>query len=171
MGRKKDNFEIENLEEWANWLEGLEKEHVDRFKSRVLRSAGLRALEITQDNTPVRSNRLAGSFNFGDKNNVFMMKVGKTSFVVWGTTVKYVRYVEEGFEQNEGRFVPGFWKNGVFHYIPYEEAKKKDIGGMVLTGVKVKGAHMIQKGLDGMKEDLDDIVEFEFRRLYAELEE
>lgn len=170
MAQNKNNVNIENLDKWLDWLEGLEKEHIDRFKSRVLRSAALRGMEYTQDYTPVRSGILAGSFRPGDKNNIFLLKVGKkTSYVVYGTVVKYVRYVEEGFEQEAGRFVPGFWRNGVFHYIPYEEAKAQGIGGMVLTGAKVEGAHMIQKGFDDMQEDLDDIVEFEFKRLYAEL--
>lgn len=163
MGRRDDNFEIDNLDKWIDWLDGLDKKHVDRFKSRVLRSAGLRGLEYTQDYTPVRSGTLADSYNFGDKNNVFELKIGKTSLVVWGTMVKYARHVEEGFEQNEGRFVPGFWKNGVFHYRPKYET------GMVLTGKVIPGAHQMAKGMESMEDDLDDIAEFEFRRLYAEL--
>ena len=163
MARKDDNFEIDNLDKWLTWLDGLEKKHVERFKSRVLRSAAFRGLEYTQDYTPVRTGGLAGSFNIGDKDNVFQLKVGKTSYVVWGTAKKYARHVEEGFKQTAGRFVPGFWKNGTFHYRPGYET------GMVLTGKVIAGAHMMSKGMENMEKDLDKIVEFEFRRLYAEL--
>jgi len=40
---------------------------------------------------------------------------------------------------------------------------------MVLTGKVIEGAHMLEKSLDYLKEDMEDIVLFEFRRLYAEL--
>jgi len=163
MARRDDNLEIENLEDWIKWLDGLDDEHIERFKSRVLRSAGLRGLEYTQDLTPVRSGTLADSYSFGDKNNVFELKAGKTSYVVWGTTVKYARHVEEGFEQQAGRFVPGFWKNGTFHY-------REDYDtGMVLTGKVIPGAHQMAKGIEYLDDDLSDIVDFEFQRLYAEL--
>jgi hypothetical protein len=161
---RNDVLYIDNLDKWENWLKGLEEGNVDRFKDRVLRTSGLRTLEYVDDLTPRRAGPLQNSAQVGDKNNVFRVKVGKTSYVVVGTTVKYARYVEEGFQQKAGRFVPGYWSDsGTFHYQPGYPS------GMVLTGKFIEGAHMYRKALDYLQDDMDQIVEFEFRRLYAEL--
>lgn len=162
---RKDGLHIEGLDQWLKWLEDVEAEHTDRMKSRVLRTSAFRGLEVTQDNTPRRSGRLAGSMSVGDKDNLFKVQVGKTSWVFWGTAVSYAAAVNDGFQQDKGRFVPGFWgNNGVFHYQPGAKT------GMVLTGKFVEGARMFEKGIQALESgDFDKIVEFEFRRLYDEL--
>lgn len=170
----KTELTIKNLDKWLKWLESVPGEKADQMKSRILRTLGLKGLAYTKDGTPRRSGRLQNSMNFGDQDNVFTLKVGKTSYVVFGTAVDYAEAVEtgitpEGAAKNKGRFVPGFWKSGVFHYIPkYKDANGKS-AGMVLTGKVVPGAHMFQKGVDRMAEDVNVVVEFEFKRLYAEL--
>lgn len=158
-------LEIKNLDKWEDWLKSLEQGKVDEMKSRILRTAGLRGLEYVHDLTPRRSGRLQNSFVFGDRENVFKIKVGgKTSWVAYGTVVAYAVCVEEGSTQEAGRFVPGHWgDSGTFHYI------KDYSSGMVLKGKIIPGAHMVQTSMDYLEDDLDIITEFEFRRLYADL--
>lgn len=160
----RDGLQIEGLDQWLKWLEGLEAQDVDRMKSRVLRSSALRGLEVTQDNTPRKTSRLAGSLSMGDKDNLFTVQVGRTSWVFWGTAVPYAAAVNDGHQQQKGRFVPGFWRGDTFHYQPGADK------GMVLTGKFIEGAHMFEKGIQALESgDFDKIVEFEFRRLYDEL--
>jgi hypothetical protein len=92
------------------------------------------------------------------------------SLLFVSTAVPYATGIEEGYTQKAGRFIPGYWENGVFHYVPASEAKAQGIGGMVLKGKIIPGAHMMKNALDKTQsEDMGRIVEFEFRRLYAEL--
>lgn len=157
-------FEIDNLDKWTEWLEGLESRHLREFKSRVLRTAGLRTLEYVDDLTPRRTGRLQNSASVGDRDNVFEIKVGRrVTYIAVGTTVEYAEAVEEGFTQRRGRYIPGYWRGGTFHYDPAART------GMVLTGKVVEGAHMYRKALDNLTDDMDRIVEFEFRRLYGAL--
>lgn len=165
MSTRDHAFKIKNLDKWEAWLKTLDKEPLERLQSRILRTAGLRILEYTDDLTPVRTGRLKDSMQMGDKDNIFKLQVGKTSYISVGTAVEYAEHIERGFSQEsrKGKFVPGFWSSGTFHYDP--EAK----GGMVLTGKVIEGAHMFEKAVDYLEDDLDKIAEFEFRRLYAEL--
>jgi hypothetical protein len=160
----KDGLSIPNLDKWQEWLKGLESGDVDRMKSRVLRSVAFRGLEVAQDNTPRRTGRLAGSLSVGDKDNIFEIKVGKTSWVFFGTAVEYAGPVNDGYEQKAGRFVPGFWRSGTFHYQPGAKS------GMVIAGKIIEGAHFMEKAIQALESgDADKITEFEFQRLYAEL--
>lgn len=165
MSTRDHVFKIENLDKWEAWLKTLSEEPLERLQSRILRTVGLRILEYTDDLTPVRSGRLKDSMQMGDRENIFQLKVGKTSYIAVGTTVEYAEYIERGFDQSDrkGDFVPGYWRSGTFHYDPAAS------GGMVLTGKVIEGAHMFEKALDYLEDDLDKIAEFEFRRLYAEL--
>lgn len=161
---KEFDFDIAGIEKWAEWLEGLESGDVDRMKSRVLRSVAFRGLEVAQDNTIRRSGRLADSLAVGDKDNLFNISVGKTSWVFFGTAVEYAEAVNNGFQQQAGRFVPGFWSSGTFHYDPGAK------GGMVLTGKFIEGLHYMEKAMQALEGgDVDKIADFEFQRLYAEL--
>lgn len=147
------------------WLESLEKKEVDALKSRILRSGGLRVLEYLHDLTPVRTGRLAGSFIMGHPDNFFQLKIGRsTSYVRAGTQVPYAKWVNDGFDQRAGQFVPGIWASGQFHYMP--EAYPQ---GMVLKGKHVQGAYMFEKAMDYMEEDMPEIVNFELRLLWAKL--
>lgn len=160
----KDYFKLdEKFDRWLEWLKDCEKSKVQEMESRIVRTAGLRGLEYAKDLTPRRTGRLENSLQFGAPENYFKLEVGKTTFVVYGTTVDYAAAVEEGFTQKKGRFVPGEWSSGTFHYIPGHKT------GMVLTGKVIEGAHMLEKSLEYLKEDMEDIVLFEFRRLYASL--
>jgi hypothetical protein len=161
----KTELTIDHLDDWIEWLKTVTQDDSKRLKSRLLRSAGLQALNRITDYTPRRSGRLQNSLMFGTKDNCFELKIGRVSFVLVGTVVEYAAAVEKGSKQRAGRFVPGFWRNGVFHYQPGAKT------GMVLTGAKIEGAHMFEKGMDTMvNEDLSRIAEFELRRLWNELQ-
>jgi hypothetical protein len=163
MSRKA--LDIKDLDKWQRWLNSLEDEAVDRMKNRVLRTAAFRLQEYLDDLTPTApgGGRLKGSMSVGDKDNVFKLKVGKQSYVFVGTAVEYAQYVNDGFTQEKGRYVPGEWRGDTFHYIPGHSA------GMVLTGKIIPGARMFEKAMDYIEDDIPKIVEFEFRRLYNEL--
>lgn len=135
----------------------------DRMKDRTLRTIGLRLQEYLDDLTPVNEGRLKQSMSMGGGDNVFDIAVGNTSYVFTGTNVEYAEYVNDGHEQQKGRFVPGEWRSGTFHYIPGHNK------GMVLTGKVIPGARMFDKAMDYIEDDIPQILEFEFRRLYNEL--
>ncbi|WP_332648891.1 HK97 gp10 family phage protein [Lysinibacillus sp. 54212] len=156
-------FSIDGLEEWQQGLINMNGEAVDRMKDRILRTTALRLQEYLDDLTPARTGRLKGSMSMGHPDNVFEIVVGKRSYAVVGTNVEYAQYVNDGFTQEKGRFVPGEWRSGTFHYLPGHSK------GMVLTGKVVPGARMFEKAMDYVNDDMDQIVEFEFRRLYSEL--
>lgn len=156
-------FNVEGLEEWQRGLMEMNGEAFDRTKDRILRTTGLRMQEYLDDLTPSRTGRLKGSMTIGHPDNVFDLKVGNRSYVVVGTNVEYAPYVNDGFEQEKGRFVPGEWRSGTFHYIPNHDK------GMVLTGKVIPGARMFEKSMDYVEDDMPRILEFEFRRMYREL--
>jgi len=167
---------IKNFDRWTRWLGQVEAGELDICKSRILRSGALRGLEYAQDLTPRRSSRLAQSLSIGARGNVFKLKMTKkNSSIFFGTNVAYAAAVEDGYTQEAGRFVPGFWSGDTFHYVPQAEASaswhgQDSMGGMVLSGKVIPGAHMFRKAMDHLKSgDMNRITEFEFRRLYAEL--
>lgn len=162
MARKR-YFDIDGLEEWQQGLIDMNGEAMERTKDRILRTTALRLQEHLDDLTPARTGRLKGSMSQGHADNVFQIVVGKRSYVFVGTNVEYAQYVNDGFKQEAGRFVPGEWKSGTFHYIPGHD------GGMVLTGKIVEGAKMFENAMDYIEDDIGKIIEFEFRRMYAEL--
>lgn len=159
-------FKIDGLAKWQQWLAKLDHTEVPKTKDRILRKAGMQMLAHLDDLTPVRSSNLRESMQFGHPQNVFQLQVGQTSYVFVGTAVHYAQLVNDGWTQKAGQFVPGYWQNGTFHYVPYEEAKAQGIGGMVLTGKIIPGAHMFEKAQERLQEDLPEITDFEFRRLY-----
>lgn len=156
-------LKIEGLEDWQRGLLRANNGGVDRMKERVVRTAGLRTLEYLDNLTPVRTGRLKDSMTMGDRDNVFEIVVGQRSHAFVGTAVKYALPVNDGYAQRKGRFVPGYWNGGEFIYEPGYD------GGMVLTGKVIAGAHMFEKAIDYMEDDMQQIVDFEFRRLYSEL--
>jgi hypothetical protein len=160
---KRVGFTMRGLDEWQRGLLAADKGGVERMKDRILRTAGLRTLEILQDSTPVKTGRLRASMSMGHADNIFEMQVGKKSYVLVGTAVAYAAAVNDGYKQKAGRFVPGYWKGDTFVYEPGSKT------GMVLTGKVIEGARMFEAAMQGIQEDMPDIVEFEFRRLYREL--
>lgn len=162
----KGGLQLKDLKKWQRWLLNLKKDDVEEAKDRILRTAGLRYLEYADDLTPRRTGRLAGSLTAGSPENVFKVRNKRLrSDVLVGTAVPYAIHVNNGFSQagRKGDFVPGEWKSGNFHYRPGHP------GGMVLTGAEVPGAFMFNKAMDNLEDDMEDITEFELRRLYNKL--
>lgn len=159
------NVEIDGLEEWQQVLVQMGGAGFDRMKDRSLRTIGLRMQEYLDDLTPVApgGGRLKQSMSMGGAGNVFDVVVGNRSYVFTGTNVEYAEPVNDGHEQRKGRFVPGEWKSGTFHYIPGHNK------GMVLTGKVIPGAFMFDKAMDYIERDIPQVLDFEFRRLYNEL--
>lgn len=153
-----------NFKRWERWLKNLERGEVARMNDRILRTGGLRELEYLHDLTPRRSGRLQNSMTMGGQANVFSVTVGpKTSKALVGTNVPYAEWANNGFTQKAGQFVPGEWRSGTFHYQPGFD------GGMVLTGKTIEGAHMFEKSLEYLEDDMPRIMEYELRRLWREL--
>ncbi|MEK4879332.1 HK97 gp10 family phage protein [Paenibacillus sp. FSL R5-0908] len=163
-------FRIDNLEKWQQWLAELASgPEMDATKDRITRKAGMLLLESLDDLTPVRTGWLRESMQLGHPQNVFQIEVGRTTHVFVGTAVSYAGAVNDGYTQKRGRYVPGYWKRGNFIYVPYEEAKAQGIGGMVLTGQIIPGAHMFEKAMDRLEEDMPELLEVEFKRLFDRL--
>lgn len=153
-----------NFDKWLEWLnKTCSKAELETLHSRVLRSAAMAGIEEAHDKTPKRTGRLQNSIQFGAPESYFKLKIGKASYVVYGTTVQYAAAVEEGFTQKAGRFVPGEWRSGTFHYIPGHKT------GMVLTGKVIEGAHMFEKSMMKIEELLPELMKHELKRLYDEL--
>jgi Bacteriophage HK97-gp10, putative tail-component len=165
MASGKSIFIIDGLDEFQRKLiKAGDRKQVDAMKSRILRTVGLRGLEHLDDLTPVgASGDLKKSMNMGAPGNVFEVQVGKQSYVLLGTNIKYAQYVNDGFTQEKGRFVPGEWSGNTFHYIPGHDE------GMVLTGKTIPGAFMFEKMLDRLDTEIDRAVQFEFRRTFGDL--
>ncbi len=150
-----------NFGRWEEWLKRVDRREVAKMKDRILRTAGLRTLEYAHDLTPRRSGRLQNSLTSGAQDNVFSVKVGaKISKALVGTNVPYAKWVNDGFTQIAGQFVPGEWRSGTFHYQPGANT------GMVLTGKTIEGAHMFNKSMDYLEEDMPRIIDYELRRLF-----
>jgi len=159
------SFNVDNFDKWLAWLNTLDAGGIAKAKDEILRATGFRILEYVDDFTPVQAGTLKNSTTAGNKDNIFEVRVGRSSYVFIGTAVKYAAAVENGSQQRAGRFVPGFWSGDTFHYQPdYPD-------GMVLTGKFIEGAHMFQKGLDAVQDsgDLDRIAEFTFKKMYSRL--
>lgn len=98
---------------------------------RVARAAGLQVLRGAQDRAPASpgGGLLQASLIIGNKHNIFDLVLrGMRAEITVGTSLEYARYVEEGFTQRPGQFVPGYWDDEKFVYVPGYPA------GMVLKG-------------------------------------
>lgn len=159
------HFVLEGFDEWAAWLKSCQNSGLQQMNDRIGRSIVIQGFENTARHTPRRTSRLAQSMGMGAPESY--VKIQTTAAEVnatYGTCVPYSIFVEEGFTQNAGQFVPGYWAGGKFVYV------KGSKTGMVLTGKIVEGRHMFQKSLDDLANgDLEAIVLTELRRLYATL--
>lgn len=161
-------FKLEGCDEWLRWLKACQATELKRMNDRIARAVVVQGFNHAANNTQRRSGRLIQSMNQGAPESYVKIQVTSTSFVVvYGTCVPYAAAVEQGFSQAhlKGKFVPGYWSSGTFHYQPGAKT------GMVLTGKVVPGQHMFEKSLEQLKDsgDLEAIILAEFRRLYAML--
>lgn len=165
---EKGGFYVEGLDKWVNWLKTVDEKEIAKMLDRILRTLALRGLEYLHDFTPRRTGGTAGSFTVGGEGNVLTkpyVNVKGTSSIRFGSALPHVGYLNDGFQQRRGQFVPGEWKSGTFHYDPDKYPE-----GMVLTGKYIEGAHMFEKALQYLEEDdIEKVILFELKRLWAAL--
>jgi hypothetical protein len=77
--------------------------------------------------------------------------------------LEYARYVEEGFTQRKGQFVPGYWDDEKFVYVPGHPA------GMVLKGRRIPGVHYLARSEAEVESIMDELVKEELDELARRL--
>ncbi|WP_400162920.1 HK97 gp10 family phage protein [Brevibacillus sp. TJ4] len=156
-----------DLERQYRRLKKQSKREVEAAMDRVARKAGFQVLRGAQDRAPVRDGVLRESLMVGNPDNIFdLILRGTKAEITVGTNLEYARYVEEGFTQRKGQFVPGYWDKEKFIYAPDHP------GGMVLKGKRIPGVHYLARSeaevesvMDELiKEELDDLA----RRLFSD---
>jgi hypothetical protein len=63
---------------------------------------------------------------------------------------RYVGFVNYGHSQKPGRFIPGYWKDDHFEYVPGLKM------GMVLKKSHVPGQHFIEKAISNVTPRIDE---------------
>lgn len=154
-----------NFDKWQKWLHTMQSGEIDKMRDRVARTLVERGYEYARAYTPIRSRQLQNSMGVGRPKSLVRIQIlPNVDVIFYGTTVEYAAAVEEGFKQKEGRFVPGEWRSGTFHYIPGAKT------GMVLTGKVIEGRHMFEKSLDHLKDgDVEKAYIEGLRELWAML--
>ena len=156
-----EHFKLEGFDEWLNWLKKCQNGGIQQMNDRIGRSIVIQGFNNAARHTPRRNGRLVQSMNMGAPESYVKIQATTDNLkATYGTCVPYAVYVENGFTQNKGQFVPGYWKGDKFVYV--KGAKE----GMVLTGKTIEGKHMFRKSLDDLKSDLPTIVLAELRRLF-----
>lgn len=157
--------------------------------NRTARKAGFAVLAGAQDRVPVMHGTLRLSLNVGNKNNVFNLTLkGDNAEITVGSGLDYAKWVEEGYTQNTGQFVPGRWKGRRFVYDPdsyghylqameaYEQAS--DGGGeapnifdygMILTGKRIPGTWFLKKSREEIDSIMDELVQEEIEEMLRRL--
>ncbi|MFE1631055.1 HK97 gp10 family phage protein [Brevibacillus reuszeri] len=156
-----------DLERQYKRLKKQSKREAQLSMDRVARTAALQVLRGAQDRVPARDGILQASLMIGHAENVFELVLsGLRAEIKIGTSLSYARYVEEGFTQRKGQFVPGYWDREKFIYVPDHPE------GMVLKGKRIPGVHYLARSeaevdsvMDELiKEELDDLA----RRLFPD---
>ncbi|MFP3390607.1 HK97 gp10 family phage protein [Brevibacillus sp. SIMBA_040] len=173
-----------DLEKLYRRLKKRSKTEVTAAMENVSRKAGFQVLRGAQDRVPVDQGLLRSSLSVGDQNNLFNFSLqGSRAEITVGSNLEYARYIEEGYTQKAGQFVPGYWRGDQFRYDPaaYEKyLSEKSAGnnpslfdyGMVLTGKRIPGVRYLSKSREEVdsimeelvKEELDDLA----RRLFPD---
>ncbi|BAH44511.1 hypothetical protein BBR47_35340 [Brevibacillus brevis NBRC 100599] len=156
-----------DLERMYKRLKKHHKREVQVSMDRVARMAGMQVLRGAQDRVPVRDGILRASLIIGNRKNIFDLVLGGLrAEITVGTNLSYARYVEEGFTQREGQFVPGYWDREKFIYVPDHP------DGMVLKGKRVPGVHYFARSVAEVESIMDELVKEELddlaRRLFPD---
>ncbi len=156
---------LEGFDEWIAWCKNCSGKGLQEMHQRIGEKIVIKGFNLTAKRTPRRTGRLMQSLNKGAPESSYEITATANGVKAsYGTCVPYAAYVEEGYTQHKGQFVPGYWSGGKFVYV------KGSKTGMVLTGQTVEGRHMFEKSLDDLANgDLEAIVLQELQRLYAEL--
>jgi len=140
------------------------KREVQAAMDRVARKAGFQVLRGAQDRAPVRDGVLRQSLTIGNRDNIFDLVLrGTKAEITVGTALEYARYVEEGFTQRKGQFVPGYWDDEKFVYVPGHPA------GMVLKGRRIPGVHYLERSKAEVESIMDELVKEELDELARRL--
>jgi hypothetical protein len=153
-----------DLERQYRHLKKQAKREVQAAMDRVARKAGFQILLGAQDRAPVRDGVLRQSLMIGNRDNIFDLVLrGTRAEVTVGTALEYARYVEEGFTQRKGQFVPGYWDDEKFVYVPGHPA------GMVLKGRRIPGVHYLARSEAEVESIMDELVKEELDELARRL--
>jgi hypothetical protein len=153
-----------DLERQYRHLKKQAKREVQAAMDRVARKAGFQILRGAQDRAPVRDGVLRQSLMIGNRDNIFDLVLrGTRAEVTVGTALEYARYVEEGFTQRKGQFVPGYWDDEKFVYVPGHPA------GMVLKGRRIPGVHYLARSEAEVESIMDELVKEELDELARRL--
>lgn len=170
-----------DLERQYRRLKKQSKREVEAAMDRVARKAGFQVLRGAQDRAPVRDGVLRESLMIGNPDNIFdLILRGTKAEITVGTHLEYARYVEEGFTQRKGQFVPGHWDDEKFIYDPkayvqflYDQAAGKNPNiweyGMILTGKRIPGVHYLARSEAEVESIMDELVQEELDELARRL--
>lgn len=153
-----------DLERQYRHLKKQAKREVQAAMDRVARKAGFQILRGAQDRAPVRDGVLRQSLMIGNRDNIFDLVLrGTKAEITVGTALEYARYVEEGFTQRKGQFVPGYWDDEKFVYAPGHPT------GMVLKGRRIPGVHYLARSEAEVESIMDELVKEELDELARRL--
>jgi hypothetical protein len=153
-----------DLERQYRHLKKQAKREVQAAMDRVARKAAFQILRGAQDRAPVRDGVLRQSLMIGNRDNIFDLVLrGTKAEITVGTALEYARYVEEGFTQRKGQFVPGYWDDEKFVYVPGHPA------GMVLKGRRIPGVHYLARSEAEVESIMDELVKEELDELARRL--
>jgi Bacteriophage HK97-gp10, putative tail-component len=170
-----------DLEKLYRHLKKRSKTEVKAAMENVSRKAGFQVLRGAQDRVPVDQGLLRSSLSVGDQNNMFNLALqGSRVEITVGSNLEYARYVEEGYTQKAGQFVPGYWRKGIFKYDPAAYKKylsEKSAGnnpnlfdfGMVLTGKRIPGVHYLSRSRVEVDSIINELVNEELTELARRL--
>ena len=80
--------------------------------------------------------------NLHDSIQSNISRKGMSATIEAWTATEYAGWVNDGHDQEPGRFIPGHWKGDRFIYEPGAKT------GMVLKRSHVNGIHFMEKGLE-----------------------
>lgn len=126
------------------------------YMGRTLEEIGERFLDIVQGAIEgagnVDTKILLSSFTKGGAGNIWQLNTGGLTLTI-GTNVRYAKWVNDGHQQQPGRFIPGYWQGNHFRYVPGAKS------GMVLKASFVPGSHFFDTSIQTLKKMLPEMEE------------
>jgi len=155
-------FDTSGLQDWIEKINkaqaALKPEAAD-----ALEEIGETFLNMVQSNIKAAKNvdtrLMLSSFHKGSANNVWELDEGSITLTV-GSALEYARYVNDGHNQQPGRFIPGVWSGSRFTYIPGAKT------GMVLKASHVDGSKFFDKAEQKMQHEMDSEIKKFFDKFW-----
>lgn len=113
-------------------IDKLSKVDFDRFYTEAAKDMAGHLLNKVKKRTPVIYGKLRDAWAV-----LPIERQGDQYVITVINGLRYASYVEYGYRQQPGRFIPGYWDGERFIYNPDEE------GGMVLKNICVGGRFML----------------------------